>query len=377
MASVKPWIAGLLGALALGVAVGLAGSRPRRRLGDIIDAQRDHDLSPIQLFDIEARARASGANGKLTYIGAGAEGYVTCDEHGKAFKAAWPGRTGLKDEAKWFQMAAKIPSIKQHVPKFADYNDEERVLVRECLIPRKQGPAPNSKKLYELHKRLVETMAPYGFGRPEFKVDAYVYTKRGPVLVDAGFAVNRGKQLVKEALAVLKQSDISKRDAEDLAFALRMERGETIPAPIANKLLTRLKARDPAVELSGEKPVFEKYKRAKTTVDDRIIRDDVPNTSSISSSVDNYEVVPGIREIPFSAFDQMGPLRYYSTSEEKRTKKLAEQIRQSNEISPLIVVEDAEGPYILEGAHRFDALRELDAKSFPALVVLDLNSLKD
>ncbi len=79
--------------------------------------------------------------------------------------------------------------------------------------------------------------------------------------------------------------------------------------------------------------------------------------------------------MPFSAFDQMGPLRYYSQSEEVRTRTLADEIFFSKVIKPLIVVEDAEGPYILEGAHRFDALRELKARSFPALVVLDLDSL--
>jgi hypothetical protein len=252
----KTWLAAIFGGIVIGATIGLVSgaSRSRRRsFGEIIDAQRDQDLSPIQLFDFEARARAAGAKGNLSYIGAGAEGYVMCDDHGKAFKAAWPGRTGLKDEARWFQMAAKIPSIKQHVPKFASYNAEERVLVRECLVPR-GGPRPldrskSSKRLWDLHKRLVETMAPYGFGRPEFKDDSYVYTKRGPVLVDAGFAVNRGAQLVKEALAVLKQEEISKRDAEDLAFALRIERGATIPAPIANRLLARLKARDPSVDV--------------------------------------------------------------------------------------------------------------------------------
>jgi lysophospholipase L1-like esterase len=118
-----------------------------------------------------------------------------------------------------------------------------------------------------------------------------------------------------------------------------------------------------------------KYKRAAARVDDRGVRDEIPNTSSIDGALSNYEVLPGVREVPFTAFDQLGPLRYYSTSEEKRTKQLAAQIRASGEINPLIVVEDAEGPYILEGGHRFDALRELGAKAFPALVVLDLDSL--
>ena len=57
-----------------------------------------------------------------------------------------------------------------------------------------------------------------------------------------------------------------------------------------------------------------------------------------------------------------------------RCKKLAEQIKESGEISPLIVVEDADGLYILEGSHRYDALYYLGAKSFPALLVIDQNN---
>lgn len=106
-------------------------------------------------------------------------------------------------------------------------------------------------------------------------------------------------------------------------------------------------------------------------VDGRDVLDNIPNTSSIESSLEDYEVLPGIREVPFSAFTMMGDLKYYSADEEARTKRLAEKIKHSGEISPLIVVMDDKGPYILEGAHRFDALRELGAKSFPALVVND------
>ena len=124
-------------------------------------------------------------------------------------------------------------------------------------------------------------------------------------------------------------------------------------------------------------PIRSKYKLAKDIVDGRIVRDGIPNMDSVSSSLGNYEILRGVREVPLSAFTQMGPgsPSYYSTSEMNRTKHLAEMIRESKEIDPLIVVEDVEGPYILEGGHRFDALRELKAKAFPALVVLDLDSL--
>jgi len=39
--------------------------------------------------------------------------------------------------------------------------------------------------------------------------------------------------------------------------------------------------------------------------------------------------------------------------------------------SPLIVVIDSDGPYILEGATRIDAIYNLGIKTFPALVVID------
>lgn len=129
-------------------------------------------------------------------------------------------------------------------------------------------------------------------------------------------------------------------------------------------------------ETLGSRSIRDKYRRAKAIVDGRTVRSSIPNRASIEASLDNYEILPDVRAVPFSAFTQMGPLSYYSASEAKRTKNLEAQILQSGEINPLIVVEDAEGPYILEGGHRFDALRELGAKSFPALVVLDLDSLR-
>ena len=121
---------------------------------------------------------------------------------------------------------------------------------------------------------------------------------------------------------------------------------------------------------------MDKYALAGPYVDGRLVRDEVPNTGSIEASLEHYEVLPGIREVPFSAFTLMGPLEFNSASEEARTVELARRISETEELSPLIVVEDSKGPYILEGAHRFDALRILGATSFPALVVLDLESLE-
>jgi hypothetical protein len=239
--------------LGIGGAVAALAGRRSRALGEIenLDDTERERIGPTKMFDMEQRMRAAGAKGRLSFVGAGGEGFVACDDHGKAFKAGWTGhraQSGLANEARWFTMASKIQGIKQHVPKFARYNAEEDVLVRECLVPRK-NVRRNNTRLWELHQRLTSVMAPYGYGRPEFKNDAYVYTKRGPVLIDAGFAVNRGGQLVKEALALLKQKEIRSHDAEDMGFAIRMERGSTIPEPVANKLLVRLRGRDSNVTL--------------------------------------------------------------------------------------------------------------------------------
>jgi hypothetical protein len=101
------------------------------------------------------------------------------------------------------------------------------------------------------------------------------------------------------------------------------------------------------------------------------VRKDVPNMSSIAASFDDYEILSGIREVPRNAFDPeyLGSLSYEKL--DKRTKDLAEQIKQSKEINPMIVGVDSKGAYIIEGGHRFDALMSQDTKSIPAVVVID------
>ncbi|KKM27132.1 hypothetical protein LCGC14_1577810, partial [marine sediment metagenome] len=126
-------------------------------------------------------------------------------------------------------------------------------------------------------------------------------------------------------------------------------------APEVQKTVREIKE-----ETRGLKPVGKK-------VDGRIVLEDIPNQSSITASIPKPEILEGVREVLFSSFE---------TQEGKTSKRalaLAEKIKESGEISPLIVVVDEDGPYILEGANRFDALRELGAKSFPAQVVLDFD----
>ena len=102
----------------------------------------------------------------------------------------------------------------------------------------------------------------------------------------------------------------------------------------------------------------------------------VSNTDSISATLDDdWTELKGLREVPMTLLNgdsEFNPKRLsYSTTESDRIRALAATIRDSNAVEPVIVVVDKEGPYVLEGGHRYTALRLLGAKSIPALVILD------
>jgi uncharacterized ParB-like nuclease family protein len=101
------------------------------------------------------------------------------------------------------------------------------------------------------------------------------------------------------------------------------------------------------------------------------VREYVPNIDSISASLENYEVLSGIRRVPARAFDAEYLDSLRAGSLDKRTADLSEQIKQSKEINPLIVAVDSKGAYIIEGGHRFDALMIQGRESVPAKVVID------
>lgn len=105
------------------------------------------------------------------------------------------------------------------------------------------------------------------------------------------------------------------------------------------------------------------------------IRSDIPNISSIGSSMSDYEILSGIRSIPLTEFGDASPhSTFYAANDIQRSRTLAQSIAESGEISPLIVgIEPPieEGPYILEGLHRLVALHELGKTVLPAIVVID------
>ena len=113
------------------------------------------------------------------------------------------------------------------------------------------------------------------------------------------------------------------------------------------------------------------YPLARSTISGLTIQnaDNIPNLDSIDATLDKYTILTGIREIPTSDFGLTG--KHYSVQGNNAIRSLQSQIESSNKITPLIVVVDSEGPYILEGSTRIDALYNMGIKTFPALVVID------
>jgi hypothetical protein len=121
---------------------------------------------------------------------------------------------------------------------------------------------------------------------------------------------------------------------------------------------------------------LKKYPKAGSYVDGRLVRKDVPNTGSIDGYFGESETLPGIRFVKMTSLGP-APKAGWLESLSPRIKQLAESIRESKEISPLIVgIPSSAGggpssaPFIIEGSHRIDALDYLGAKAFPAIVVV-------
>lgn len=112
--------------------------------------------------------------------------------------------------------------------------------------------------------------------------------------------------------------------------------------------------------------------QAGNTVGGLEVGENIDNLDSISASLgEDYDEI-GIREVPMKAIgdDTSASQAHYSAEGAQRSRDLAEEIKESGRIDPLIIAIDEDGmPYILEGQHRYGALAELGIESFPALVV--------
>lgn len=103
-------------------------------------------------------------------------------------------------------------------------------------------------------------------------------------------------------------------------------------------------------------------------VDGLRVDKDIPNTKSISATFDDWDE-GGVQVLDMADFDSSPYDMFYAKNDIDRSNVLAKEIKQNKYIKPLIVVEDAEGKYVLEGGHRLAALDILGKKQFPALVI--------
>lgn len=100
----------------------------------------------------------------------------------------------------------------------------------------------------------------------------------------------------------------------------------------------------------------------------------IDNRDSIDATLEDCIELEFVRVVELDSFESKSVADLFvAANDHRRCERLAEQIEASGRIDPLIVAFDAEGPYIIEGAHRLGALMLLGKKALPALVVVDLS----
>jgi hypothetical protein len=135
---------------------------------------------------------------------------------------------------------------------------------------------------------------------------------------------------------------------------------------------------EPAAPAAATKPVnLPVIRDFRKPISGLTVKGSPANMSSIPASLEQgYRILPGIRKVPMSEFTLgKGPTGhgFVTVDDIAKVKALAEQIKTTKTINPLIVVRDSEGLYVLEGSHRINALHQLGVRSFPAVVVDDVS----
>lgn len=115
--------------------------------------------------------------------------------------------------------------------------------------------------------------------------------------------------------------------------------------------------------------------RATRQIDGLDVGTEIHNRDhSIDATLEEYEVLSAVRVVKLEAFEakSVGDL-FVAANDHRHCEQLAEKIDRNKRIDPLIVAFDAEGPYIIEGAHRLGALMLLGKNALPALIVVDMS----
>lgn len=214
-----------------------------------ISNRRDIQAYGSDVDEIASRAVRAGAVEPLTWVGIGETGMVFCDANGVAWKVVRrrdfkPYYDSLAAEAEWLAAASRVPDVSKYVAKFRAWHPREGVLERECPVPRERWQF-NETRLLNLHNRIGAIMGQFGWTTPEWKVNSWVVTARGPKLVDAGETRRIGYRYARYVADVLA----GRRDAENVdqsqsvAWGLRFDaERKQIPAAVAERLARKAEA---------------------------------------------------------------------------------------------------------------------------------------
>lgn len=271
-------------------------------------------------------------------------------------------------DANLAQVEQGVQAKLQQVGGTADYSDELARGVNDELMPWFRGKAD---ELYAPLEQLGDR-----FRLPMARIRHSVQTEMAeisPAEIEQMGALPKSIKSIIDAPDVESFGNVRGIRRAINADLRQLQRGEGNST--AEHVLRRVKsALDDSLESMREAGEFvtgggpaEAFPAATTHVDGRLIREHVPNRASIDASLTDYTELPGVRAVSLKAFTlDEAPL-----ATDTRTLDLAKQIAAAKEINPLIVAVDAKGPYILEGGHRYDALKLLGAESFPAVVVVE------
>lgn len=120
---------------------------------------------------------------------------------------------------------------------------------------------------------------------------------------------------------------------------------------------------------------FDNYEDTSTEFDSEnlsIIEEYVSDLNSVIAALDDFTIIPGIHNIPLNDWIH-DEISLSTTNNIYHIKELAEQIQYSRKICPLIIGITEIGPFLLEGVHRLQALYLLGAKTFPSVIVVDVD----
>ncbi len=208
----------------------------------------------------------------------------------------------------------------------------------------------------------------HGYIKGKLKPDGYWWIDKFyvyPEFRGKGFARDLASHIPQKAKLLAQPLKVKGEDTLDRDPLIKFYRSlgfQERPDKYDNMIMIR--------ESSNTNDINALYQLASSEVDGLKVGSEIHNLSSIAASLDDYSILKGIRKINTDALG--GPSSvFYAKNDFDRSRALAEQIKQSKEIYPLILVHDSEGLYILEGAHRYVALCYLGVKHFPALIVVD------